>query len=63
MAVSAKDIVRELGLSQAAVSLALWGRPGIEVAGTGIPALHFKRRDNLTQVAEIRLLPCQVYIV
>ena len=54
MAVSAKDIARELGLSPAAVSLALRGRPGVSEATR---ALVLEKAEELGYVLEGRARP------
>lgn len=51
MAVSAKDIARELGLSPAAVSLALRGRPGVSESTR---TLVLKKATELGYVREVR---------
>lgn len=54
MAVFAKDIARELGLSQAAVSLALRGRPGVSEATR---AMILEKANELGYVIEDRASP------
>lgn len=54
MAASAKDIARELGLSPAAVSLALRGRPGVSEKTR---ALVLKKADELGYVREAHCSP------
>lgn len=54
MAVSAKEIARELGLSPAAVSLALRGRPGVSEATR---ALVLEKAEELGYVMESRTRP------